>query len=377
MPIPPQHGAMRPILKNLFQPLPLAGVLTILTVGYSLRFAEPANRPASLLLLGLFLLLFLALQLVPDSRRLAQSLLLLAMPPVILALNALSLRVGASQVLLVIWTACSFAVWTPRAATLAVLLVNAVFYVLLRRAGIDAPLAMVVINMGFQALAGICIHYARSAERTRDELARANADLLATRALLADSARDAERLRVARELHDVAGHKLTAMRLNLRALAADPALAGHEGVALAERLSGELLGDIRQVVQSLRDDRGLDLATALHALAAPFPRPALQLTIGPGIRVADPAVAETVLRLAQEALTNAARHAGAERVWLRIDNEEQRLHIDIHDDGQCSPQLREGNGIAGMRERLAALDGTLEVGRTARGGLRLQATLPA
>ena len=47
MPIPPQHGAMRPILKNLFQPLPLAGVLTILTVGYSLRFAEPANRPAS------------------------------------------------------------------------------------------------------------------------------------------------------------------------------------------------------------------------------------------------------------------------------------------------------------------------------------------
>ncbi|HRF83263.1 MAG TPA: sensor histidine kinase, partial [Pseudoxanthomonas sp.] len=57
--------------------------------------------------------------------------------------------------------------------------------------------------------------------------------------------------------------------------------------------------------------------------------------------------------------------------------EEQRLHIDIHDDGQCGSLLREGNGIAGMRERLAALDGTLVVGRTPQGGLRLQATLPA
>lgn len=368
---------MRQILKNLLQPLPLAGLLTILTVGYSLRFAEASQQSGAMLLLGGFVLLFVALQVLPDERRLPQHLVLLAMPPVILALSALSLRVGASHVLLVIWAACAFAVWTPRMAVLGVLLVNAAFYVMLRRAGIGAPLPMVLINMGFQALAGICIHYARSAERARDELARVNADLLATRALLADSARDAERLRVARELHDVAGHKLTAMRLNLRALAGDPALSGHEGIALAERLSGELLGDIRQVVQSLRDDRGLDLATALHALAAPFPRPALRLTIAAGVRVADPAVAETVLRLAQEALTNAARHAAAEHVWLRIDSEEQQLHIDIHDDGQCAPLLREGNGIAGMRERLAALDGSLEIGRTAKGGLRLQAKLPA
>ena len=368
---------LRSLLEPLLQPLPLAGLLTILTVGYSLRFAERAHQPGALLLLGVFLLLFLVLQLLPEARRLPQHLVLLAMPPVILALNGLSMRVGATQVLLVIWAACAFAVWRPRTAALAVLLVNAMFYVLLLRAGVRSPLPMVLINMGFQALAGICIYYARSAERSRDALARVNADLLATRALLADSARNAERLRVARELHDVAGHKLTAMRLNLRALAADPALARREEIALAERLSGELLGDIRQVVQSLRDDRGLDLATALRALAAPFPRPALRLTIAQDVRVTDPAVAETVLRPAQEALTNAARHAGAEQVWLRIDGEEGGLRIDIHDDGQCAPHLREGNGIAGMRERLATLGGALELGRTGRGGLRLQARLPA
>jgi signal transduction histidine kinase len=95
------------------------------------------------------------------------------------------------------------------------------------------------------------------------------------------------------------------------------------------------------------------------------------------VRVTDPAVAETVLRLAQEALTNAARHAGAERVWLRIDNGEPGLRIDIHDDGQCDATIREGNGIAGMRERLSALGGSLEVGRTPRGGLQLSVGLPA
>lgn len=368
---------MRQSLKLLLQPLPLAGLLTILTVGYSLRFIDPAQRTGSLLLLAVYLALFLVLQLVPDHRRLPQHLALLAMPLVALGLSALSYRVGAAQVLLVIWVACVFMVWPTRVAMAATLLANLAFYLVLRHVDIDDPLPMVLINMGFQALAAICVHYARSAEESRDALARVNADLLATRALLADSARDAERLRMARELHDVAGHKLTAMRINLRALAADPALAGRADVALVERLSAELLGDIRQVVQSLRDDRGLDLATALRALAAPFPRPALQLTIAPGVRVTDPAVAETVLRLAQEALTNAARHAGAEQVWLRIDSGDGGLHIHIHDDGQCGAAIREGNGMAGMRERLAALGGSLAVDRTAQGGLRLQARLPA
>ena len=101
------------------------------------------------------------------------------------------------------------------------------------------------------------------------------------------------------------------------------------------------------------------------------------MPLGVSRKFTDPAVAETVLRLAQEALTNSARHAGAERVWLRIDHGEDGLRIEIHDDGQCGADLREGNGIAGMRERLAALDGVLMVGRTERGGLRLLARLPA
>jgi len=131
------------------------------------------------------------------------------------------------------------------------------------------------------------------------------------------------------------------------------------------------------VVQSMRDDRGLDLATALHALAAPFPRPRLQVQIAEGLRVTDPQVAEAVLRLVQEALTNAARHGDAATVWLQVSEEDAQLQIDIRDDGQRAERIREGNGIAGMRERLAEVGGRLQLARTESGGMHLLARLPA
>lgn len=373
-----EHARMRRIFAPLMQPLPLAGLLTILTVGYALRFVAPAQQPLAMLLLAGFLLLFCALHLMPGRWRRSHHLVLVAMVPVILAINALSYRVSAAQVLLVIWAACVFGSWPLRVAVGAAVLANAMFYLSLRNQGYASALPMVLINMGFQALAAICVHYARSAGESRDALARVNADLLATRALLADSARDAERLRMARELHDVAGHKLTALRLNLRALACDGGLGARHELDVAEQLSAELMADLRQVVQSLRDARGLDLATALRALAAPFPRPQLQLEVDPQLRVTDPAVAEVVLRVVQEALTNAARHAAAGQLRVRLGRDAKGgLAIEIHDDGQCRGPLREGNGLGGMRERLAALGGRLELDRTARGALRLRAWLPA
>jgi len=284
-------------------------------------------------------------------------------------------RVGASQVLLVIWTA-QVAAHSMRVAVVAMLLVDIVYYLLLREAGYRSPLSVTVINLGFQMFAAICAYYAVSAEQARDRLARVNADLLATRALLADAARDAERLRVARELHDVAGHKLTALTLNLRALAADPAFAPRQELAVAQRMTAELLGDIRGVVQALLDASGLDLATALRALAAPMPRPTLDLTIAPDVQVNDPAVAEAVLRLVQEALTNSARHAEADHVHVQLRRDGGRLSVQVEDDGQVRGAIREGNGLSGMRERLAAAGGTLALSTTPRGALRIDASLP-
>ena len=368
---------MREFLRNLLEPLNLAGFFTIGAVALSLRFTPREVTLLVALMLLAFAVFFILLSTMPNHRQRTRGVLLWLMAMAALIQIWLAPDLGTAPILLVIWVACTFSTWRPRTAIIAALLVDAVFYLLVRDSGLTSPLTLVMINVGFQALAGLCVLYAVSAESSRDQLVLVNADLLATRALLADSARDAERLRVARELHDVAGHKLTAMRLNLRALATDPAFGQREEVRIAERLSGELLTDIRSVVHALRNEHGLDLETALRALAAPLPRPELALRIDDDVRVTDPGTAEALLRLVQEALTNAARHADANRLSVHLHREGAEVVLHMEDDGRIKGAMREGNGIAGMRERIAALRGRFELGTTPRGGLRIDARLPA
>ena len=367
---------MHEFFRQLRQPMILAGLFTLAAVALSLRFLPPQRLVVAAALLAAFSVLFVVVSAGPDRWRRTRVVSLLLMPVVALTLSWLAPRLGTAQVLLVVWTAVVFGAWPPKLAVPLVLLADLAFYLLLLQVDWGSPLTMVLINMGFQALAGLCVYYARNAELARDQLALVNADLLATRALLADSARDSERLRVARELHDVAGHKLTAMKLNLRALASEPDLAQREEVRIAQQLASELLDDLREVVQTLRDSRGLDLHTALRALAAPLPKPVLKLHIDEQVKIADPIQAETILRLVQEALTNSARHADAGTLSVRVSREGDEVLLRIEDDGRLQGRLREGNGIAGMRERVDAVRGSLRLDTTAQGGLRIEARLP-
>lgn len=364
-------------LTRFREPMTLAGVFTLAAVSLGLRFLPAEVLPAAAAALAAYALGFLLFALAQDTWERPRRVALVAMACLALLLAWLTPRVGTAQVLLVVWVACAVNVLSPRGVVGAALVLNVAFYLLMVHHRFGAPLTMTLINIGFQALAGLCVHYARRAEDSRDQLALVNADLLATRALLADSARDAERLRVARELHDVAGHKLTAMKLNLRALASDPVFAARDEVRIAQQLSTELLDDIRSVVQALRDARGLDLQTAIRALAAPLPRPSLRLVIADGVKVDDPAVAESLLRIVQECLTNAARHANADTLTVSLKNEDAGMHLHIEDDGRLKGRIHEGNGLSGIRERVAALGGEMQLGSSASGGLRLDVRLPA
>lgn len=366
-----------PFLTTLLQPLNLAGLCTLFVVGVSLRWLEDGNTTIAWMLLGAFSMVFLADDACATRQPRLHHALLVLQALLALALVWCGPRVGTSQILLVIWTALAASVWPGWLVAASLLLLNLACYFLLRASGHFDPLIATLLYAGFQAFAAMTTHYARNAEQTRDRLAQVNADLLATRALLTDSARAAERLRVARELHDVAGHKLTALGLNLRLLETDPALRMRDELRTSRELSGELLGDLRNLVAAMRHDESLDLATALHALAAPLPKPSLQLQIDPAVRVTDPAVAEAIVRTVQEALTNAARHAGAERLTVTLTRDGDTLRLRIDDDGRLHGPLREGNGLAGMRERLATLGGQLALTTGTAGALRIDAEIPA
>lgn len=286
---------------------------------------------------------------------------------------------GASSILLVLLAAVLAPRLDGRTLVAALVGINLVLLGIVHwrwQASWESSLANALGMASFQAFAALLMRYAAKAEAMTEALRASNAELLATRSLLAESTRDAERLRLSRELHDVAGHKLTALKLNLAALLREPRFREEAGVGLCAQLADELLADIRNVVRQLRLDEGIDLGHAISALALPFPRPQVELEIATDVRVTTIEQAEALLRTVQEALTNAARHSQAQHLWVVLHREATRLRLDIRDDGRGHGALRPGNGLTGMRERLQAAGGDLAVTRADTGGVHLQAWLP-
>ena len=287
------------------------------------------------------------------------------------------LRTGATAILLVVVAGQMFALLPLRAAVLWMGLLNLgmlwvwSFGVPLGR----LPVAFLPM-LGFQAFAALTARYAVQAERAREHLAVVNAELLATQQLLDESARSAERLKLSRELHDVAGHKLTALKLNLRVLQREPALAERGEVQIAAALADELLQDIRAVVGELRQHEGIEIGPALQALVARLPQARFQLDVPADLRVDNLAAAHTLLRCAQEAITNALRHGQPQQIQIHLRSTDAGLELEVLDDGALVSQVRPGHGLQGMQERLQQLGGSLQVAPRNGRGVRLRAWLP-
>jgi signal transduction histidine kinase len=294
----------------------------------------------------------------------------------ILAAEAL-LGSGQNSVLLII-VAGQLVLMLPLRGFVAVMLAfNAGLALIWLERGVSPGSALISLAQigAFQAFAALTGHYAGSREQAREHLAQVNAELMATRRLLEESARAGERLKLSRELHDVAGHSLTALKLNLARLARDPALAKREEIVLSAQLADDLLAQIRQVVGALRAHDGLDLRAALAALGRPVPGVRIDMDIEEGLRVDDLDQAETLLRCAQEAITNALRHGRARHIRLRLQRDGAGLALTIDNDGLAPTRVDEGNGLTGMRERLAAIGGRLEIEATPPRGLRVVARI--
>jgi signal transduction histidine kinase len=212
---------------------------------------------------------------------------------------------------------------------------------------------------------------ARFAERTREEEARRQ---------VAE-----ERLRIARDVHDVVGHSLATIALQAGVaehLSEDE--KARESLASIRRLSRASLAEVSAMLGVLRDE---------HAARAPTPdlgqvprlvdevRDAgldVELSME-GNGVVPDVVGVAAYRIVQESLTNVVRHAGVgahARVSVRAREDE--VEVEVSDDGRgARPDAHDGNGLTGMRERAAALGGRFEAGTAAGGGFRVRALLPA
>jgi signal transduction histidine kinase len=237
--------------------------------------------------------------------------------------------------------------------------------------------ALMTIYLGFQLLAFLsCFLTAREAT-ARAEVTETNRELRATRELLANTSRLAERERLSRELHDTLGHHLTALSLNLEAarhLAGDDVT--REQVERAQSVTSLLLRDVRGVVSALRGEDPIGLADALHILVDAVPEPRIHLQMADDLPIADPLRAQTVLRCVQEVMTNTVRHAHATNLWIELSRSDSGLLITARDDGRGVREIRPGHGLLGMRERLEAVGGHLDIQSEVTRGFRISAWIP-
>ncbi|MFC1776018.1 sensor histidine kinase [Pseudomonadota bacterium] len=210
----------------------------------------------------------------------------------------------------------------------------------------------------------------------RDELRRVNSELRATQSLLAENTRIAERVRIARELHDLVGHHLTALTLNLEVVThlVDGKVLEH--VQQAHSLARLLLADVREVVSDMRQDDMVNLADALHTLTEGVPKPRIHLDLPSQDVMTEPQRAQVLLRCVQEMITNSVRHAQAGNLWIRLSMTRDGLAMSARDDGVGADKVAVGNGLMGMAERLKQLGGKLEIESEPGAGFALHAWLP-
>jgi len=280
---------------------------------------------------------------------------------------------GFQPVLLVIVAAQLAALSVPVAITSIIALNTAVAF------SFDKPegtLPVILGYFGFELFAFFSVRIAVKESRARQELAEANAELRVATELLELNSRTAERLRIARDLHDLLGHHLAALSINLEVARHLADGAAREQVEKSQAVTKLLLSDVRDAVSRLREDEPLDLSAAVRSLGEVIQKPALHLDLAAGLNVKDAAVAQIALRAVQEIVTNSVRHSGARNLWLKLATRDSTLAIDARDDGNGTDTVAFGNGLRGMRERVEEARGSIEVASMRGHGFEVHVTLP-
>ncbi len=204
------------------------------------------------------------------------------------------------------------------------------------------------------------------------------------------SAQEDERKRIARELHDEMSQALSLLILKVQEARAGPA-AAQEPLTSVETLARGLLDGVHRIIFDLRpsllDDLGLVAAIRwlVRTRLDPTETAGLMEISGRERRLA-PEIETTVFRVIQEAITNVVRHAHASQALVQIQFADDRLRVDITDDGvgfvpeeldkEIAPGLRRGFGLMGMRERIALLDGVFQVRSAPGRGTHLHLEVP-
>jgi signal transduction histidine kinase len=224
--------------------------------------------------------------------------------------------------------------------------------------------------------AGAAAALALENQRLSAELRARIEDLRASRARIVEAG-DAERRRLERDLHDGAQSRLVALAMKLR-MARRRAEGRPDVAAILDESSAELqasLDELRELARGIHPgvltDRGLGPALEMLASRAPVP-----VEVAGDVDDLSPPVATAVYFVVSEGLTNVAKYARARHATVTVNRDDNRVVAEVADDGVGGADVARGSGLRGLVDRVAALDGRLELHSPPGDGTRLRAELP-
>lgn len=244
-----------------------------------------------------------------------------------------------------------------------------------------------VLYWTFSLFALVMVNTAKREKETREKAEQINRELVSTQHLLSQATQQAERVRIARNIHDLLGHHLTALTINLQvasrktdrvnsALENDELTEVKAAIEQSHSLATLLLSDVREAVSDIRDKSKIDLKAALLALTENLPNLKIDLNIDEELNIDNVGLADGIIKTIQECITNTMKHGQADKMEIKLQQEANSLSINVKDNGKATPetQVKLGNGLLGIRERIEAFAGSVEF--MAENGFTTHITLP-
>ncbi|MDM7861855.1 histidine kinase [Alteromonas sp. ASW11-36] len=220
----------------------------------------------------------------------------------------------------------------------------------------------------FNLFALVMINSMIKAKQAHTELSIANRELIATQSLLTEATKQSERTRIARNIHDLLGHHLTALTIKLQVASRISDGESKRHIDECYGLAKLLLSDVREAVSEIREKSHIDLHAAFTALQKNTPQLNVYIEIPTEINIDNVQCAEVLLRCVQESITNTLKHSDAQQINVTLEQQQDDLTLEISDNGvNQKSALTLGNGLNGMTERVQALGGKVVFNRDEHG----------
>ncbi|MDQ7050127.1 MAG: histidine kinase [Enterobacterales bacterium] len=263
-------------------------------------------------------------------------------------------------ILTIIWISLVSHLVSLKRSIIILLLVVSGWYLIETYHWQQAVIMKSLLYVSFHFFAIMMSHQTKIAEQATEKTNQLNAELIATQNLLNQASRLNERTRIARDLHDLVGHHMTALIINLQIISHLTEDDTKKKVDQCHALSKLLLSDIRVAVSSLRQNQTLDFKALFQTMIKQVPKLEIHDDIKIDFELEDIQLVTNLLSIMQEAITNCLKHSHATKLYLKMFKQNKTLFLEISDNGQVKPPLFTGNGLNGMKERVSLLKGNID-----------------